>query len=98
MSAAVAGEPRLIHTVPGRVRVYMPGLAELGPRTVEGRLRDLPGVRRAAANPLTGTILIYFDPQASSDEALLSSIRALEQDRETEWNTPTAGERVRETL
>ncbi|MCA1668206.1 MAG: heavy-metal-associated domain-containing protein, partial [Thermomicrobia bacterium] len=66
MSAVVAEEPQahLIHAVPGRIRVHVPGLSAPRERGIETRLRALPGVRSAQANTLTGNVLIRFDPAA----------------------------------
>ncbi len=47
MSVAVAEEPRVLHTVPGRVRVHVPGWSGQGKRSIETRLREVQGVRSA---------------------------------------------------
>lgn len=78
MSAVVAEEPRLIHALPGRIRVHVPGLSGATERRLETRLRTLPGVRSARANGLTSNILICFDPAMTDDQRLLSLVRANE--------------------
>ncbi len=77
MSAAMVEEPRLVHALPGRVRVHLPGWAGQGRRSLERRLREAPGVRGAEANPLTGTVLIHFDPAATDERTLLTLARPL---------------------
>ncbi len=73
MSAAVAAEPTLLHALPGRVRVHVPDLTDAAPWRLEGRLRRLPGVRGAQANPLTGNVLVRFDPALTDKERVLAA-------------------------
>ncbi|MCA1666181.1 MAG: haloacid dehalogenase, partial [Thermomicrobia bacterium] len=75
MSAVVAEEPQLIHALPGRIRVHVPGLAGAGERRLETHLRALPGVRSARANGLTSNVLICFDPAILDEQRLLSLVR-----------------------
>ncbi len=83
MSAVVAEEPRLLHSLPGRMRVHVPAWSGQ-PRGIETRLRQLPGVKSAQANPLTGNILIGFDPAVTDQQALLAALRALEPEAPAE--------------
>ncbi len=61
----------LIHSLPGRVRVRVPGLSGRQP-DVEALLREVPGVHSARANPLTSTILVHFNPAATDERALFT--------------------------
>ena len=79
MGAAVA-EPRVIHTLPGRVRIHVPGWAGQGRRGVETELRRLQGVQATQVNPLTGNALIRFDPAATDEAAILAAVRTLALD------------------
>lgn len=63
--------PRLIHSLPGRVRVHLPGLSGHQP-DIEALLRQVPGVHSARANPLTSTVLIRFNPAAMDERALFT--------------------------
>jgi hypothetical protein len=74
MTTATAGPPRILHTLPGRLRVHLPTWPGDGALSVEQHLRRLPGVRRVAANPLTGNVLISFDPRTTSEAALLAAL------------------------
>ncbi|MBV9125290.1 MAG: haloacid dehalogenase, partial [Planctomycetes bacterium] len=65
-------EARIVHALPGRIRVHLPGWSGGGWRHLERQIRQVPGVRRAAANAVTGNILIGFDPQATNEGALLA--------------------------
>ena len=76
MSAVVA-EPRVIHALPGRVRVHLPGWSGQGQRGVEAGLRRLRGVQATRVNPLTGNALIRFDPAATDEETILAAVRTL---------------------
>jgi hypothetical protein len=65
------------HTVPGRLRVKLPGLKG-SPRQAErltATVRQLPGVSEAAANPTTGSLLVLFDPQQTDHAAIVSFLR-----------------------
>ena len=65
----------VVHSLPGRVRfranpdalrlIRGPGLAELG-----RSLADTPGVRSAALNPRTGSILLRYDPALLDETGL----------------------------
>ncbi|MDP9457924.1 MAG: haloacid dehalogenase, partial [Actinomycetota bacterium] len=78
MSLAAAGEPRVVHAIPGRMRVHLPGWEGRGPRGLEARLRRVRGVSSARANPLTGNVLIRFDPKETDDEDVLRAVDGLE--------------------
>ena len=54
MKAAVAVEwPRLLHALPGRMRVHLAGWPRAGQCAVETWLRQVPGVLNVQANSLT---------------------------------------------
>ena len=78
MSAAAAEPPRLVHSVPGRVRLHLPSLSGHPHRHIEAHLRRVPGVRSAQGNPLTGNVLIRFDPDATNERTLLAAAEAVE--------------------
>lgn len=72
---------KVVHHIPGRIRVEVPSLKGLSLRVLE-RLADMPvppGIENVRPNPLTGSLLIEYDPgridivmylrdMASSDE------------------------------
>jgi cation-transporting ATPase I len=80
MSAAVVEEPRLIHAIPGRVRLHVPGWSGHGQRRVEARLCQVQGVMSAQANGLTGNILVRFDPAVIDAQGVLTAVRAADLD------------------
>src|SRR5579859_104115 len=80
MSAVIAEEPRLVHSMPGRIRVQLPGWSGQAKQQLEARLRQMPGIRSAQANALTGNALIQFDPAVADPQAILTAIRTLDVD------------------
>ena len=97
MSVAVAEEPRVLHTVPGRVRVYVPGWSGQGKRSIETRLREVRGVRSAQANALTGNILVQFDPKVTNEQTIVATVNSLVTDASGEpENEPALPPMVRE--
>lgn len=80
MSVALAAEPQLVHAIPGRVRVHLPGWSGQGQRALETRLRRLQGVMSAQANSLTANVLIRFDPAILDAGSILAALRSLLSD------------------
>jgi calcium-translocating P-type ATPase len=74
MSAGTPAAPYLLHAIPGRIRVHLPAWSGGGRLQVEQHIRHLPGVRRVEANPLTGNILIGFDPSGTDAKSLLAAL------------------------
>jgi uncharacterized membrane protein YbaN (DUF454 family) len=60
----------VVHSSRGRLRVHLP---DPDGRIVT-RLRAVPGVTDATANEVTGNVLILFDPQQTSEQALLAEL------------------------
>jgi heavy-metal-associated domain-containing protein len=57
--------PVYIHALEGRFRIKVPELrgASDVARDIESRLRALPAVDEATANPVTGNVLVLYDPR-----------------------------------
>lgn len=84
MSAAVAssstGEIKkfaILHALRGRVRVHLDDWGGKGQQRIEARLRAVPGVRSAQANPLTGNVLVQYDSAQIDEVGVLEAIRGL---------------------
>lgn len=63
----------VVHRLPGRIRVQCPGLVgrpSAAFRMEEG-VRALKGIRQATANPVTGSVLAVYDPQAQDEGAVV---------------------------
>jgi copper chaperone CopZ len=69
--------PRVVHALPGRLRVHVPEWARAAPGRLERQLSSLPGVERALASPDTGNVLIRFDPAVLDRERILAAIAEL---------------------
>jgi hypothetical protein len=69
--------PQLVHAVPGRVRIHLPGWSGQGQRRLETRLRQLQGVLSTQASSVTANLLIRFDPAAIDAEAILRAVQSL---------------------
>ncbi len=57
---------RVVHQIPGRVRVRLPR-AERNPRLLHelrGFIESLGGVRQVEINPVTGSILVHYQPES----------------------------------
>jgi cation-transporting ATPase I len=80
MSAAVAEEPHVLHTLPGRVRVHLPDWSGQGKRQLERQIRQISGVQSVRANQLTSNLLIRYDPAVTNERTILTQIRTLDLD------------------
>jgi copper chaperone CopZ len=59
------------------MRMHLAGWPREGHCAVEARLRQVPGVHSVQANPLTGNVLIHFDPMATDEQTLLAVVQTL---------------------
>lgn len=64
---------RHFHLLPGRLRISVPGLLsnQSLANMLARRLGKLPGVKAAHVNPLSGRVLIYFEPRKTDLQLLL---------------------------
>ena len=76
MSVVLAQEPRLVHSVPGRVRVHLPELSVQNQRDLENTLRHQPGIQSVQANPDTGNVLIRFSAGLTDGRTVLGMVSA----------------------
>src|SRR5947209_17264008 len=89
MTATLTQQPRLLHAIPGRVRVHLPAWQGAGRRQLERQLRQLPGVRKVEANQLTGNLLVQFDPRATDQQTVLDAVHALEPEPAAAGDEPS---------
>src|SRR5207249_6485856 len=68
-------EPRLLHALPGRVRVHLAGWPRERQCAVAARLRQVPRVHSVQANRLTGNVTIHFDTTATDEYTILAEVR-----------------------
>lgn len=74
---------RILSQVPGRLRLHIPSCAHVSVKQIETWLSRIQGVRGARANPLTGNILVHFDPDVITDQDLLKEVHRGEAVRGT---------------
>ena len=74
MSTATVEQARVIHAVPGRMRIHLPGLASGQSWAVAARLRKLPGVERAQVSDTTQNALLHYDTRTTTENALRDQI------------------------
>ncbi|PTB17894.1 hypothetical protein C9I57_25555 [Trinickia symbiotica] len=67
-----------IHHVPGRLRLKLSAIKrnDARARLAEQQLGVLDGVRSAIGNPLTGSLVVRFDPELISAERIFAELRA----------------------
>ncbi|HKT36744.1 MAG TPA: haloacid dehalogenase, partial [Ktedonobacterales bacterium] len=72
--------PVVLHRLRGRLRAHLPLWTGNEPRRVAGRLRTLDGVTRVETNGLTKNALLLFDPERTSESALLAQLDNLQRE------------------
>lgn len=92
------------HLVPGRLRVRLPEIRRDKNKADEvTRLLDVYGVDRIKVNPVTGSVVITYDPSLTEGEDLLSlliengwydSNRAISCDQKLERATQKAASKI----
>ncbi|HEX3723754.1 MAG TPA: HAD-IC family P-type ATPase [Nitrolancea sp.] len=80
MVAVAAEAPRVLHALPGRTRIQLSGWMAQNGQVVVSRLRSIPGVRRTQLNPVTGNVLVQFDPAETNQRSILNEIDALREE------------------
>lgn len=69
----------IVSFVEGRVRVRHPALKDAETMaTIESMLADYPGVLQAVPNPVTGSLLVHYDPEQISTDDLKAAAAMLE--------------------
>jgi hypothetical protein len=74
------GEIRMVHAIPGRVRLKVARLKDNPPlaRVIQERLGAVRGIQGVEATPLTGSVLVLFEPQTvTAPESLMNLSEAL---------------------
>ncbi|MBF0179017.1 MAG: heavy-metal-associated domain-containing protein [Magnetococcales bacterium] len=66
-----------IHHVPGRLRIRSPHIRDHAAleATITTALAGLPGILAWRVNPLAGSIVVQYEPQAVTMDALLEACR-----------------------
>jgi copper chaperone CopZ len=63
-----------LHEVPGRIRIKIPALKKDREEAscLENLLKSISGVTSVSVNTLTGSVIVYFDPEFVSSRAVLT--------------------------
>lgn len=78
MSAGVVDESCILHRLPGRVRIRLPGWGGSGKRSIESSLCAAVGITGAKANQTTRNVLVDFDPDAIDESKVLALVSRLD--------------------
>jgi copper chaperone CopZ len=63
-----------LHEIPGRLRVRIPNLKR-NPQNawdIQVLLKNLPGVKSISTNTVTGSMIVYYDPQLVNTAAIVN--------------------------
>jgi uncharacterized membrane protein YbaN (DUF454 family) len=74
LSSGPMREPRIVNASHGRLRVHLPHWSGTQGEQIVEAVRRLCGVISAEANPLTGNILIRFEPHKTGAATLLEAL------------------------
>jgi hypothetical protein len=68
-----------IHALDGRLRIKLVEVKGSPTRAleIESRLREYPGIHQVSANPVTGNVLILYDPIRLAQHEVLDTLRSL---------------------
>lgn len=68
-----------MHALEGRLRIKIPEVknAPVKCQEVEGQLRLTPGVKEVSANPITGNVLILYNPELCRQSDILAALKDL---------------------
>jgi hypothetical protein len=78
LTELTAGSVRLVHALPGRVRIHVSALGPADASPLEQRLLHIPGVRAVRVYPRTKNLLIHFDPRLLTAQVLLDVVPAFD--------------------
>ena len=68
---------QVLHALPGRLRLHLPGWSRGAPAELEGAVCAVPGVRRASVSATTRNILVLYDPRLASVESVQAALRGV---------------------
>jgi cation transport ATPase len=88
---AISSKRGYFHAIDGRMRFAVEGVkgCPATAREVEGRLRLITGVHQVSANPKTGNVLVLYDSQETSHDAMVAQLRELGYLQQTQTGIKT---------
>jgi len=68
---------RIVHELPGRIRILCPGLTHLQAERdeIQRRVWRLPAVRTVQLGPRSETVLVHYDPARTDSQAILAGVQ-----------------------
>jgi copper chaperone CopZ len=68
-----------VHALEGRLRIKIPEVkgAPLKAREIERHLASCPGVEEVSANPITGSVLILYNPRLIGQEEVIFAFQEI---------------------
>jgi copper chaperone CopZ len=68
-----------VHAVEGRLRIKIPEVkgAPNQAREIEGHLSLCPGVEEVSANPVTGSVLVLYNPRLIGQEEIILAFKEI---------------------
>lgn len=75
-TAAHTQAVRVVHAIPGRVRLRFAALDARDARTIEAGLRELSGVRLVRATASTASVVVEYDPAVLTHELVVGELTA----------------------
>jgi hypothetical protein len=70
---------RVIHRLPGRIRIHLSDRSWLYEHDLEASLGKFHGISQVNANAQTGNVLVTYDPMHTCETVILASIASLER-------------------
>ena len=65
----------VLSSLPGRLRLHLPGFTEPSVERIETLLSQVKGIESVKANPLTGNALVRFDHRTSDEDKVVAGIQ-----------------------
>ncbi len=68
-----------VHALEGRLRIKVPEVkgSSLKAREIEGHLALCPGVEEVSANPITGSVLVHYNPRLIGQEEIILAFQEI---------------------
>jgi len=64
----------IVSFIPGRIRLRFKELKDTeAAETVKERIRETPGITKVEINPVTGSVLVEYDPAILPEEKLMET-------------------------
>jgi hypothetical protein len=82
-----------VHALEGRLRIKTPEVkgAPHKAREIEGHLALCPGVEEVSANPVTGSVLVLYNPRLICQEEIILACKEIGYLEETAPQAPRKG-------